>query len=228
MGGFYINVHVRADDPAPVRREINTLFQREGFASLGDQPASVVVEDENALPEGEDWYGVIVSGRVGKGWVSVYVDDWQDSGVVALGLSQTLAAPVLEVWVADDAHWGYTFYENGNVSDRFADDPDALGETPEEAAAYAGRAEALATILQVTPERFAEFLQAAQAEAGQFAGGPIDGLTGAVGLPFEHAFTAYEYFFEDDPDDFASDLEDWPQFRHLAFRHPQGRDRLAE
>jgi len=228
MGGFYISVHVRADDPAPVRREVIGLFEREGFALITDEPAAAAVEDEDNLPIGDDWYGVVVSGRVGQGWVSVYVDDWADSGVLAKGLSRSLSAPVLETWVADDIHWGYTYYEKGEVQDRFADDPATLADTPEEAAQYAGKPSALASILQVTAARFGDFLQAAQAEAGQFAGGSIDQLTGAVGLPFEHAFTAYEYFFSDDPDDFAQDLEDWPAFRHLAFRHPAGRDRLAE
>ena len=72
------------------------LFAAEGFRPLGDEAASAVVEDEDRLPDGEDWYGVIVSGVAGAGWVSVYVADWQDSGALARGLSARLRAPALE------------------------------------------------------------------------------------------------------------------------------------
>ncbi len=228
MGGYYINISLQNADPAAVRRATADLFSAEGFAPLGEQPASVVTEDEDALPDGEAWYGVLVSGRAGMGWVTVYVDDWQDSGLLAKHLSRTLGTPTLEVWVADDIHWGYTYYERGEVRDRFADDHAALADTPEEAALYAGQADALAPVLQVPLSQFAATLADARTHAGQFAGGPLDAVALAVGLPFEHLFTGYDYFFKDDPDDYAQDLEDWPAFRHLAFQPPAGRETLSE
>lgn len=233
MGGYYINVSLKDADPAAVRRAVTGLFAAEGFAPLGEQPASVVTEDEDALPDGDDWYGVLVSGTAGKtadgtGWVTVYVDDWQDSGLLAKYLSATLGTPALEVWVADDIHWGYTYYERGEVRDRFTDAPGEVADTPEEAALYAGQSDALAPVLQIPPAQFAAVLTDARANAGQFAGGPLDAVAQAIGLPFEHLFTGYDYFFEDDPDDYAQDLEDWPAFRHLTFRPPTGRETLAE
>ena len=214
-------------DAASVRTAAMALFAGKGFSLLGDEAALVVVEDEDKLPNGDDWYGVIVSGATKHGWVSVYVDDWADSGLLAKGLSAALSAPVLEVWVAEDIHWGYTYYENGSVLDRFADDPAQVIETPEEAALYVGQAEVLTPILR-SPQAFQQILREAQAKAGQFAGEPLDGVAQAVGLPFEHLFTGYDYFFDDDPEDYADDLEQWPEFRHLAFQTPPGRETLAE
>jgi len=228
MGGYYINISLQDADPAAVRGVVTDLFTAEGFTPLGEQPASIVTEDEDALPDGETWYGVLVSGRAGAGWVTVYVDDWQDSGLLAKHLSKTLGSPALEVWVADDIHWGYTYYEHGEVQDRFADAPGEVADTPEEAALYAGQADVLAPILQVPPPQFAAVLTDARTNAGQFAGGPLDAAALAVGLPFEHLFTGYDYFFEDDPNDYAQDLEDWPAFRHLAFQPPTGRETLAD
>ena len=226
MGGYYIGAHVRTRDAEAVRREVVGLFETRGFRLVGDEAAGVAVEDEDALPEGEDWYGVIVSGAAGRGWVSVYVDDWQDSGVLARGLSQALAAPVLEVWVAEDVHWGYTYFEGGVVADRFADDPGQVAETPGEAAQYVGNAAALGAVSQVPADRLQAQLREAQARAGQFAGGPVDALAGALGLPFEHVFTGYEDFFADDPEDYGPALENWRGFRHLAFERPPGREGL--
>jgi len=228
MGGYYINVSLKTDDPARVHEAIIQTFAAEGFPLLGDKPAPAAVEDEDELPDGDAWYGVLVSGASGRGWVTVYVDDWQDSGLFAKRLSQSLAAPALEVWVADDVHWGYTYYEGGEVRDRYADAPSEVAETEEEAALYVGQAEALAPILQVPPAQFARLLQEAHAQAGQFTGGPLDTLAQAVGLPFEHVFTGYDYFFSDNPDDYAEDLENWAGFRHLAFGLPKGRETLAE
>ena len=56
----------------------------------------------------------------------------------------------------------------------------------------------------------------------------MDALAQAVGLPFEHVFTGYDYFFEDDPEDYSQGLEDWLAFRHLAFQPPRGRETLSE
>jgi hypothetical protein len=228
MGGYYINVNVKTNDAPLVRGLVMTTFIGEGFTLIGDAAASVVTEDEDKLPDGDDWYGVLVSGASGGGWVSVYVEDWQDSGFLAKRLSQAAQAPVLEVWVADDTHWGYNYYENGDVRDRFADDPSQVAESAEEAMLYRGEASRLTPVLQVPPTRFEALLQEAREGTGQFTGGAVDALAQAVGLPFEHAFTGYDYFFEDDPEDYSDDLEDWPAFRHLAFQPPPGRETLSE
>jgi len=228
MGGYYINVNVKTADVSLVRGLVTTLFTGEGFRLIGEEAASVVTEDEDRLPDGDDWYGVLVSGASGSGWVSVYVGDWQDSGFLAKLLSQAAQAPVLEVWVADDIHWGYNYYENGEVRDRFADAPSQVAESAAEAALYRGEAARLAPVLQAPPARFEAVQQDAREGAGQFAGGAVDALAQAVGLPFEHVFTGYDYFFEDDPEDYSQDLEDWPAFRHLAFQPPKGRETLAE
>ncbi len=228
MSGYYISVNVRTADAAQVRRLVADICVREGCSDLGDVAASVAVEDEDALPPGDAWFGVLVSGAAGTGWVSVYADDWQDSGLLARRLSSSANQPVLEVWVAEDVHWGYTYYDGGEVRDRFADDPSTVAETSEEATLYAGQADVLAPILRVPPARLMTLLREARASAGQFAGGPLDALAEAIGIPFEHLFTGYDYFFADDPEDYAQDLEDWPAFRHLAFAPPPGRESLAE
>ena len=228
MGGYYINVNVKTGDADKVRGLVTTLFTGEGFRLIGEEGASVVTEDEDKLPDGDDWYGVLLSGTSGKGWVSVYVEDWQDSGFLAKRLSQAAQVPVLELWVADDIHWGYNYYENGEVRDRFADDPSQVAESADEAALYRGEAARLAPVLQVPPPRFKALLQDARKGAGQFAGGAVEALAQAVGLPFEHVFTGYDYFFDDDPEDYSQDLEDWPAFRHLAFQPPKGRETLSE
>ena len=228
MGGYYINVNLKTPDAGRVRGLLTALFAGEGYTLLADAAASVVTGDEGELPDGDDWYGVLVSGVAGSGWVSVYVEDWQDSGFLARRLSEAAGVPALEVWVADDTHWGYNYYEGGTVQDRFADDPAPLAADDAEAALYRGDAARLAPILQVPPPRFDALLQDARTNAGQFAGGPLDAVAEAVGLPFEHVFTGYDYFFDDDPDDYGQDLEDWPAFRHLAFQPPPGRETLSE
>ncbi len=228
MSGYYISIHLKTNSPAQVKDAVTNVFADVGFRLLSDEPASAVVEDEDTLPEGDRWYGVLVSGKSGRGWVSVYVDDWADSGLLAVSLSGALGVPALEVWVADDIHWGYTYYENGAVKDRFADAPAEVADTADEAALYSGSAEALLPILQVPPAQFAQTLQDAHAHAGQFAGGPLDAVALAAGIPFEHLFTGYDYFFSDDPEDYSQELEDWAAFRHLAFQMPEGRETLAE
>ena len=228
MGGYYINVNIKTNDSAAVRGLLTTLFTGEGFQPIAEALASAVTEDEDKLPDGDGWYGVLISGASGSGWVSVYVEDWQDSGFLAKRLSQAVKAPVLETWVADDTHWGYNYYEGGEVRDRFTDDPSQVAEGAEEAALYQGDADRLAPVLQVPSARFAALLQEARAGAGQFAAGPLDALALAVGLPFEHIFTSYDHFFDDDPEDYSEDLEDWSAFRHLAFAPPPGRETLSE
>ncbi len=228
MGAYYISIHLKTDSQAQVKDAVTKGFADAAFRLLSDKPASAVVEDEDQLPEGDHWYGVLISGASKRGWVSVYVDDWADSGLLAKTLASSLGVPALEVWVADDIHWGYTFYENGAVKNRYADDPAQVAESREEAALYAGNADALSPILQVPSAQFSKTLQDAHAKAGQFAGGPLEAVASAVGLPFEHLFTGYDYFFSDDPEDYSLDLEDWPAFRHLAFQMPKGRETLAE
>ncbi len=90
MPGYYININIKTDNAARVRAVVTDIFTREGFTLISNEAASVVTEDEDALPDGDDWYGVIVSGAAGRGWVSVYVDDWQDSGFLAKRLSQSV------------------------------------------------------------------------------------------------------------------------------------------
>ena len=228
MGGYYISVNIKTADAAAVRGLVTTCFTGDDFKFLEEAPAAAVTEDEARLPDGDDWYGVLVSSATAKGWVSMYVEDWQDSGLLARRLSQGAEAPVLELWVADDTHWGYNYYEAGEVRDRFADDPSQVAEGPEEAALYRGDASTLAPILQVPAARFEALLQEARANAGKFAAGAVDAVAFAVGLPFEHVFTSYEHFFEDDPGDYSEDLEDWSAFRHLAFEPPPGRETLSE
>ncbi len=228
MGGYYIGIHLKTTGAAQVKAAVINTFAEAGFRLLGDESASAVVDDEDRLPDGDQWYGVIVSGQTKHGWVSVYIDDWADSGLLAKSVSSALSVPTLEVWVADDIHWGYTYYESGQVQDRFADAPSEVAETAAEAALYAGNAEALAPILQVPASRFAQTLSDARAKAGQFSGGPLDAVAEAVGLPFEHVFTGYDYFFSDDPEDYSGDLENWPAFCHLAFQMPKNRETLAE
>ena len=228
MGGYYIGIHLKTTSTAQVKDAVAKTFMDAGFRLLGDEPLSAAVDDEDKLPNGDHWVGVIVSGPTKRGWVSVYGDDWADSGLLAKSVSLALGVPALEVWVADDIHWGYTYYESGLVADRFADDPSQIAETPAEASLYVGAADALSAILQVPPSRFAETLADARAKTGQFSGGPLGDIADAVGLPFEHVFTGYDYFFSDDPEDYSADLENWPSFRHLAFQMPKGRETLAE
>ncbi len=228
MGGYYIGIHFKTGSGAAITDAVTQTFAGAGFKLLSGEPASVVVSDEDQLPDGDRWYGVLVSGETKGGWVSVYVDDWADSGLLAKSVSKCLGLPALEAWVADDVHWGYTYYELGEVKDRFADDPGQVAETAEEAQLYVGRAEALSAVLRVPPAQLAKTLADAHAKAGQFAGGPLGDLAEAVGLPFEHIFTGYDYFFSDDPDDYSLDLENWPAFRHLAFQIPKNRETLAE
>ena len=228
MGGYYIGIHFKAPDTAQVKDAVMKTFTDAGFRLLGDEALSAVAEEEDKLPDGDTWYGAIVSGQTKRGWVSVYVDDWADSGLLAKSVSHALGVSALEVWVADDVHWGYTYYESGTVKDRFADDPAQVADTPDEAALYAGSANALSVILRVPSGQFAKTLADARAKAGQFSGGPLSDVAEAVGLPFEHVFTGYDYFFSDDPEDYSADLENWPAFRHLAFQIPKGRETLAE
>lgn len=225
MSDEWISIHVRTNDAAQVQQKVIAQFAERGFRLLADAPAASVVGDEDALADSGDGYGVFVSGAA-KGWVSVWVDDWADSGVLARALSRF--GPVLEVWMTGSAHWGYTLFSDGDVRDRFADDPAPLAATPEEVKLYAGNAEMLAELLKASPERLAAILEEARTQAGQFPGGPIDALCDTLGLPFDHVFFGYGDFFDDDPDDYMPGMVGWNGFRHLAFQHPQGREQLAD
>ena len=144
MGGYYININIRTNDADAVRREVIHAFADEGFLLERDDQAAAVAENDDLLPDDDAWYGVIVSGAVEPGWVTVYVEDWADSGLLVRLLSKSLDAPVLEVWVADDIHWGYNYSESGRIVDRFADNPASVAATPEEAELYRGAPGALA------------------------------------------------------------------------------------
>lgn len=228
MTDYYINANVHTRDTQAVLSAVRSIFTAQGFTLLADTSARDVVEDDEALPSGSDWYGVVVSGASGRGWVSVYVEDWQDSGLLAQALSKALSVDVLEVWVAEDVHWGYTLFKQGAVADRYADDPQSVAETLEEVALYAGRASTFGGLLSQPADTLQATLETAHTQAGKFAGPGIDALAQAVGLPFEHVFTGYEFFFSDDPEDYGPSFDHWDQFRHLAFRTPAGRDTLAD
>ena len=141
MGGYYINVNLKTDDAARVREAVIDASPPKASRCSGRNPPHGRGR-RGRLPDGDDWYGVLVSGAAGTG--------------LGLGLRGRLAgqrltrqAPVAVAlssgpgtWVADDIHWGYNYYENGEVRDRFADDPSQVAESEEEAALYQGRAEA--------------------------------------------------------------------------------------
>ena len=138
MGGYYISVNIKTSDNAPfVRDLLTTVFteRRLYCPSAVKQPLPSSPRMRTNCRMAMDWYGVLVSGASGTGWVTVYVEDWQDSGFLAKRLSQSVGAPVLELWVADDIHWGYNYYEGGEVRDRFADDPSQVAESDAEASA---------------------------------------------------------------------------------------------
>jgi hypothetical protein len=211
-----------------VRHALCAVFEAQNLPLCGDQPLLAVADDEDLLPDGDDWMGVVVSGVVAPGWVSVYVADWPDSGLLARELSRRLAVPALEIWVAEDHHWGYAYFEDGLVRDRFADAPETVSATPDEAALYGGQPALLQPILQGSVSEAQTALQNAHAGAGQFAGASIDAFVPLLGLPFSHVYTSYDRFFDDDPEDYADDLEQVSEFRHYAFTLPPGREGLAE
>ena len=226
MGIYYIGVHIWTRDVAAVRQEVILKFAAEGFALAEDIPASVSTKDDH-VPAADDLYGVMVSGRSGAGWVTAYVDDWPDSGILARHLSHALQVPALEIWVSNTPDWGYTYYEQGIVADRFASDLRQL-DSPEEAAGYQGNAEKLAPLLRSPAEELQKTLTEAHQQHEDFGGKSLTALSGAVGLPLMHVYTGYSDFLEDDPEDYSPGLENWQEFRHLAFASPTGRTNLAE
>jgi hypothetical protein len=228
MGGYYINVNIKADSADAVQEAVVETLAAEGFSLVQNEAASSVVDNDEFLPDGDDWYGILLSGHSDNDWVTIYVDDWKDSGLLARKVTQSLGAQAIEIWVADDVNWGYSYWESGNVRDRFADDPKVMTADAAEAELYDGCPSALGPILEVTDEALAVVLTDARKRAGQFAGPSVGEICEAIALPFEQAFTAYEYFFSDDPADYSVDLPHWNHFRHLTFRHADGRDRLTE
>jgi len=227
MRGYYISVNLRTGDLENVRNGVIAVCEDEGLPLIQVDPAERVVDNEDRLPEGEDWYGIIVSGSVKPGWVSVYVDDWKDSGALAKWLSAKLSVPTLEMWVAQDTHWGYTYFENGEVRDRYADDPSLVAEAPEEEPLYKGAPDTLAPIAALAAPEIAAALDRGREKAGEFAGIALSGFCDTVALPFERAFISYEHFFTDAPEDYIPEHPDWPNFRHLSFRLPDDRDSLS-
>lgn len=227
MQGYYISVNVRAENVEEVRNAVIGVCDDEGLSLIQVDPAQRVVDDEDRLPEGDDWYGILVSGTFKPGWTTVYVDDWKDSGMLARTLSAWLKVPVLEIWVAQDIHWGYTYFENGEVRDRYADDPSCVAEAPDEEPLYKGQPDALASIATLPAEEVQAALDKGRAQAGEFAGIGLSAFCDTVALPFERALTSYEHFFTDDPVDYIPEHPDWSQFRHLSFRLPEDRDSLS-
>lgn len=228
MGGYYININVKSDSTDTVSNAVVATFEGEGFELIQTDKASLVVDNEDLLPDGDNWYGVMIAGRTETDWVTVYLDDWKDCGLLARKITESLQTSAIEVWVADDVNWGYNYWQNGVVGDRFADDPAVLTTDAAEAELYFGNAAVVGPILEVTDETFSKVLVNARNRAGQFAGPCIGDLCEAVALPFEQVFTGYEYFFTDDPDDYSADLPTWSHYVHLAFIHPNDRERLAE
>jgi hypothetical protein len=227
MQGYYISVNVRAESVEEVRNAVIGVCEDEKMPLIQVEPAERVVDNEDRLPDGDDWYGILVSGHLKPGWTTVYVDDWKDSGMLARTLSERLKAPVMEIWVAQDIHWGYTYFEGGEVLDRYADDPTCVADAPDEEPLYKGEPGALAAISALSAEDIQAALDRGRAQSGDFAGVALSGFCDTIALPFERVFTSYEHFFTDDPEDYIVEHPDWSQFRHLAFRLPEDRDSLS-
>ena len=185
MSVEFIGVHVQTEDAPAVRAAILELFTAHGFALTQDAPAADTLEEDAG-----DGVGVFVGAPVrGNPYISVYVADWPDSGLLARHLSRL--APVVELWCADGTLWGYTLFTGGMVADRFASDPARMGDTADEQNLYIGDAQKFAEILRVSPPTNA--LNAARAHAGKFAGPGVDALCDALGLPFAQGFTGIRY-----------------------------------
>lgn len=226
MNDSHISVHVRHNDPAAVTAAVSDIFSGAGYGLLSDETAKEAVESEDELEE--DIYGFIVTGATQGGWISVYVDDWVDSGLIAKTLSDKLQAWVLETWIQDEFHWGYTLYNVGQIVDRFTDDPYALTNDPDEAALYTGNHETFLPILVQPAETLKSLLDQAQENAGEEnSTKSVALLAETVGIPFEHALIGLEGFFEQDPEDYVIDLENWEAFRFLTFKHPSGKSALV-
>jgi len=222
----HISIHVRHNDQAAVSAAVSQIFNGAGYGLLTDETAQQAVESEEELED--DIYGYIVTGATEGGWISIYVDDWVDSGLIAKSVSQTLQAWTLETWIQDEFHWGYTLYNEGAILDRFTDDPYALTNDPDEAALYTGNHETFLPILVQPAETLKTLLDEAQEKAAEEnSTKSVAHLAEAVGIPFEHALIGLEDFFEEDPEDYIPDLENWPTFRFLTFRHPEGKSTLV-
>ncbi len=226
MGGDFISFHLFGAAPPQVRQETILRFASDGFVLTLDVPLTQEVID-NTLEEDDTVYGVAVSGRSGSGWVSVYVEDWPDSGLLARHLSHALQVPVLEVWGVEDTQWGYTYFENGIVRDRFTNDL-ALLDSPEEAAQHQGSAEALSAVLSTPPSAMDALLRDAHSHPRALAAPFVNTLASQLGLPFENIYQGYTDFFEDDFDEDEPSDEQWQTFRHLTFQHPARQETLSE
>ena len=226
MSEYAISLHVKDVEQDDVLRTINTIFLEEGFGTPVDMSAAVTVADENEHKD-DGGYGVFVGGKTTSGWVSCFVDDWQDSGYLAKRLSDILKTNIIEIWMAESVHWGYTLFFKGAVADRFADDPWQIAESPSERDLYRGNEQELAFVAGNKAEGLIERTRTEQSRAEDFAGAAIAELAAAIGLPFEHGLIGYSDFFEEDPADYSQDLEAWHTFRHLSFGPPAGREQLA-
>jgi hypothetical protein len=228
MNESFIACHLKTSDPRCIEQDLSAFLINEGFPLLRAEPLREALDADAPGHDPDGTLGVVLSSAAGSGWVSVYTADWLESGVLAKALSQRLSLWALELWVVNDLHWGYTLYDSGQVLDRFADNPKNVADTREEQALYRGNPALFLPLLKSPAAQVAPILSRAHAQAGRFAAEPIDALADALGLPFAHAFLGYDSFFENDPEDYADDLEHWPQFRHLTFQIPAGREGLAE
>jgi hypothetical protein len=205
---------------------VSGIFNDAGYGLLLDETGKQAVESEEELED--DIYGYMVSGPTQGGWVSVYVDDWVDSGLIAKTLSLKLEAYVLETWKQDEFHWGYTLYNLGEVLDRYTDDPYALTNDPDEASMYTGNHELFVPILVQPADTLKTLLDEGQSNSGiEDSTKSVALLAEAVGIQFEHALIGLEDFFEEDPEDYVVDLENWEAFRFLTFKHPEGKSALV-
>lgn len=225
MSETFINVHFRFAAAQTVLDAIKTAFGHEDFESDGEQIADAAVRSEEAVDDGV--YGVMVSGVTGVGWVSAYVDDWVDSGVVAISVSSHLKCWALEIW-REEVTWGCTLYNEGMVLDRFTNDPEMLADDPDFGTLHAGDYAKFQQILTVPPEKLKLLLELSREKSAEEYSVPaISQLADCIGLPFEHALIGLDGFFDDDPDDYVQDLAQWESFRFLTFRHHGGRHSLA-
>lgn len=228
MSDYAISVHILAQDPLRVISAITDTFSADNFALVRIANADSVVNEKSAEPSlQDDQYGLFVSGTSGGKWVSVYVDDWKDSGFLAQCISERLATNVIEIWIAESIHWGYTIFNNGVVSDRFANEPDRMGDTKEERALYTGSEFELSKIAGDACAGIFEAARQEQLDAEDFAGSAVACVADAIGLPFEHAIIGYDDFFDEDSEEYAKDLSNWPSFQHLTFHSSRGNLQLA-
>ncbi len=75
---------------------------------------------------------------------------------VAAELSRLIDGPAIAIFEYDQATWGYTFFERGELTDRFWSFPDVVETPPEECA---GNAALLARAFGASPESITPYLR---------------------------------------------------------------------